>query len=57
MEPGRTEAEIDETVDARQYQAEIREVIACHVSQRNDGNNALKQRGDLLGIDTFVLYQ
>ncbi len=57
MEQGREQEMINETVDARKYQDEIRAIIACHHSQRKDGINLIETRGATLGIDTFTMYQ
>ena len=57
MEQGRKQDVINETVDARTYQDEIRAIIACHYSQRKDGMNLIETRGATLGIDTFIVYR
>jgi LmbE family N-acetylglucosaminyl deacetylase len=55
MEKGRPEAEIDETVDATQLRQMLIEIIRTHKSQRNDGESHIKNRGDQLGIDHFIV--
>jgi LmbE family N-acetylglucosaminyl deacetylase len=55
MEAGRNENEIDETIDACDYHEEIITIIRTHYSQRNDGENHIKQRGDKLGVSHFIV--
>lgn len=55
MEAGRDDNECTEVVDARQYRDDIIAVMRAHHSQRNDCEHHLKQRGDTLGIDYFIV--
>lgn len=55
MEAGRTEDEIDEIVDARHERAQIEAIIRTHHTQRGDGETHIKSRGDLLGLDYFIV--
>ena len=57
MEPGRTETEIDEVVDARQYNDKIRAIMMCHQTQRHDLDYHLEQRRDDLGLYYFMIRQ
>jgi LmbE family N-acetylglucosaminyl deacetylase len=54
MEPGRLPREIDETVDNRQYIAEVHAIIRTHHSQRSDGEAHIKKHGDNVAIDFFI---
>ena len=55
MEAGRRNDEIGMTVDNREYAATIRAIIAAHHSQRHDGEAHIRQRGDTLGVDYFIV--
>lgn len=55
MEPGHPEHEIDEVVDARQYRDEIIAIMRCHHSQRSDGESHIKNRGDTIGLNYFIV--
>lgn len=55
MEAGRTDDEINETVDARHYQDEIIAIMRTHHTQREDGEAHISQRGDDLGLYYFVV--
>jgi len=55
MEAGHPASDIDETIDAREYKDELVAIINAHYSQRSDGQAALNQMGDLLGINTFIV--
>ena len=55
MEPGHAKDEIDEVVDARDFKDEILSVVQCHHSQRSDAQSYLKNRGDDLGLDYFIV--
>jgi LmbE family N-acetylglucosaminyl deacetylase len=54
-EPGRTQEEIDETVDARNLRDAIIEVMNAHHSQRADRDYTLKSQGDNLGLNYFIV--
>lgn len=55
MEPGRVAAEIDETVDGREFSEKIHQVMQCHHSQRNDYQTVMAHLGDALGINYFIV--
>lgn len=55
MNAGHPADEIDETVDARQFQPEILEIMRCHNSQRADYEAVVKIQGDNLGLDHFIV--
>lgn len=55
MEPGRTAAEIGETVDARNYAAQVDAVMRAHHTQRGDYEWMTNKRGDTLAINYFVV--
>jgi len=55
MEPGRMASEINETIDARDMQSEIIEVIHAHYSQRQDGDAIIQTFGDQLGMNYFIV--
>jgi LmbE family N-acetylglucosaminyl deacetylase len=57
MEAGRTAAEIDETIDARHLRDEIITIIRTHHTQRHDGECCIRQRGDRLGMNHFIVKQ
>lgn len=55
MEAGRCQTEIDQTIDARVHQAAILAIMRTHASQAADAERLIKQRGDSLGIDHFMV--
>lgn len=55
MEPGRTESEIGQVVDARYLKDEIISIMRCHHTQRGDGESHIKQRGDQMGLNYFIV--
>lgn len=55
MEQGRSDAEISETVDARELHDQIIAVIRSHRSQRSDGETHIKNRGQDLGLNYFIV--
>lgn len=55
MEPGRTPEEIDETIDASAYLEKAHAVMRTHVTQRGDYEWMVAKRGDLLGINHFIV--
>jgi LmbE family N-acetylglucosaminyl deacetylase len=55
MEAGRTDDEIDETVDARSLREEIIAIIRSHHTQRSDGEHHIARRGGQIGIDHFIV--
>lgn len=55
MEPGREDSEIGMTVDARQHREEITAIMRAHRSQRSDGETHIKERGDSLGLNYFII--
>lgn len=55
MQPGKTVAEIDETVDARDHLAKIHEIMRCHHTQRSDCDTQIQKLGDNVAVDHFVV--
>jgi N-acetylglucosamine malate deacetylase 2 len=55
MEAGRTPEEIDEIVDARDLRDDILQIMAAHHSQRNDYEFTLRQQGEDLGLNYFIV--
>lgn len=55
MEPGHPRHEIDETVDARDEIATIRQIIHTHHTQRSDGETHLAQLGDDVALNYFIV--
>lgn len=55
MEPGRSDAEIDETIDARHQKDAILNVMNAHYSQRADRDYTLKSQGNNLGLNYFIV--
>lgn len=54
MEAGHPDSEIDEFIDLRQYNDQIRAIMECHQTQRADLAWHLKSRGDNLGLYYFI---
>lgn len=55
MDAGRTDDEIDEVVDAREFHDQIIEVIRAHYSQRSDGESHISRAGDDIGLNYFTI--
>lgn len=55
MEAGRDDHEIGLTVDAREYKDEIIAIMRAHYSQRGDGEAHIKNGGDNIGINHFIV--
>lgn len=55
MEPGRRDDEIDEVIDARHLYDEIIAIMRTHYTQRSDGEMHIKQRGQSLGMNYFMV--
>jgi LmbE family N-acetylglucosaminyl deacetylase len=55
MDAGRSEAEIDEIVDARAFQQDIIAVMRAHHTQRADAHASLARMGDQLGMNYFMV--
>lgn len=55
MEQGRSAAEINETVDARELRNDIIAVMRAHDTQRADCEYNLKAQGDRLGLNYFIV--
>lgn len=55
MEAGHPMDEIGETVDARHLRDEILEIVHAHHTQRSDGEAYIKNRGQNLGLDYFLV--
>ena len=54
-EPGRSTAEIGETVDARYLRDELEKIVRTHHTQRHDGEQYLKWQGENLGLCHFIV--
>lgn len=54
MEPGRTENEIGQIVDASQHYDTILKIIRAHRTQRRDGENHIKNRGKAVALNYFI---
>lgn len=55
MEAGRTDDEIDETIDASALREDILAIIRTHHTQRSDGENLIAHKGERLGIEHFIV--
>lgn len=55
MEPGRSEAEIGEVVDARPLRDDIITIMRAHHTQRGDGESHIAQRKEKLGLNYFIV--
>lgn len=55
MERGRREDEVDEIVDARHLNGQLLEIVRAHRSQRGDGETHIKNRGEDLGLNYFIV--
>lgn len=55
MERGRLPSEIDEVVDARELKEDILKVMKVHHTQRSDYEFNLRQQGDNLGRNHFIV--
>lgn len=55
MEPGRTPAEISETIDARNYLDQVDAVMRAHHTQRGDYAWMVDKRGDTLAVNHFIV--
>lgn len=55
MEAGYAPDEIDETVDARGLRDDILKIMQVHRTQRGDYEYTLRQQGDDLGINYFII--
>ncbi|MBM3209968.1 hypothetical protein FJZ39_01330 [Candidatus Saccharibacteria bacterium] len=53
MEAGRNNNEIDEIVDAREYNEQIISVMRAHATQKSDGERHIKMRGNNVGLNYF----
>jgi len=54
MEAGRTPEEVNEIIDAREYQRQIIEVMRIHHSQRGDAEAQIGAPGRDIGINHFI---
>lgn len=55
MEPGKTPDEVDETVDASEFNDKIHEIMQLHHTQRNDYQTVTAYKGDKLGVNYFLI--
>lgn len=54
-EPGRTQQEIDEVVDAREHRDKIISIMKTHHSQRQDCQSHLENNYEDIGMDYFIV--
>jgi len=54
-EAGRTQNEIDETVDCRNLKNDILAIMKVHHTQRGDFEKFIASRGELLGLNYFIV--
>lgn len=52
---GRSESDCTHIVDAREYRDDIIAAMSAHHTQSSDCDHHLKQRGDQLGVDYFII--
>lgn len=57
MDAGRTDTEIDEIVDARQYADEVFAIMRAHHSQRRDGESHIAARGADVALNHFIVLE
>lgn len=57
VESGRTEDEIDEVIDACEFNDDITAIMRTHHTQRGDGEYHIKQRGKYIGINHFIVME
>jgi len=55
MEAGHSPEEITETVDARDLQEDLLDIIHTHHTQRADGETMIKSQGKNLGLNYFIV--
>ncbi len=55
MEPGRTDDEIDEVIDARGVLSDVLEIMRCHKSQQSDAQAQINAVSDGVAIDHFIV--
>lgn len=55
MEPGRQRAEITETIDARCVVDKVYAIMRCHRTQRDDGEMHIKQSGEMVAVNYFIV--
>ena len=55
MEPGRQKDEITETIDARCVVDEVYAIMRCHRTQRDDGEMHIKQIGEMVAVNYFII--
>lgn len=55
MEAGRSDAEIGEVIDAREYRDEIIAIMRAHHTQRGDCEANLARQGEMLGMNYFIV--
>lgn len=55
MQAGRTQHEIQETIDARPYLDQVHAVMRCHHTQRGDAESQIQKLGDDIAIDHFLI--
>jgi len=55
MEPGRTQDEITETIDARSVIEDVYAIIRTHHTQRSDGETHIERLGELVALNHFIV--
>ena len=55
MEAGRTNQEINETIDARSVVNDVYEIIRTHRTQRSDGEGHIARSGESVAINHFIV--
>ena len=53
--PTSRDDEVDEIVDARHLHSQLLEIVRSHHSQRADGETHIKNRGQDLGLNYFIV--
>lgn len=57
MEAGRSDSEINEIIDARHLVNNVRDIMHCHHTQRDDADSQINQLGDDIAIDHFIVQE
>lgn len=57
MDAGRDLSEIGETIDAREHIEKVYEIMRSHHTQRSDGETHIKQNGDRVAINHFLVFE
>lgn len=57
MEAGHPVDQIAETIDAREYIEKVYEIMRTHRTQRSDGESHIKQNGDRVAVNHFLVIE